>query len=371
MTYKAVIVGMGGHAMSWKQNIDKHEEIELVACVDNDTEKLANDWKRWGVDEDCVFPTIKDLLQWGEGPWDENTIAIIATPIPTHWVLALEALTAGMNVICEKNLCSSVMQGRAMVRAAMERPGLCTATGTQTRYFYKYWTLKKFITENAKRLGPLSFVNFTTLYNNGKREFRWRQMLDDPVLEDMCPHSMDYLRYLTGMDVVEVSAHSFRHPYSNFFGNSGFTATMALARPGAYEQRDEHLTCQYRADWFKKGRSGQTYELLFENGDVLMDDKEIHVNWYTDVEGNTFTTETVPLAHDVDVYEYPRNAENEYEEQLLILDQVVTGIKSKGKTQPGTNWKDSFKSFCITQAVKEAHNQRKVVWVPDYWKGLL
>ncbi|MHA1791179.1 MAG: Gfo/Idh/MocA family protein [Promethearchaeota archaeon] len=371
MVYKAIIVGMGNHAMSWKRNIDLHDEIELVACIDTNTEKLENDWKRWGVDEDSVFLTLKELVRWGDGPWDSNTIVIVATPIPTHWVISIEALKLGMNVICEKNLCSSIQQGRTMVKEAMAHPELCTATGTQTRYFYKYWTLKKFITEKADELGPLSFVNFTTLYNSGTREFRWRQMLDDPVLEDMCPHSMDYLRYLTGMDVVEVSAHSFRHGYSNFFGNSGFVATMALAEPGHYEDRDNYLIAQYRADWFKKGKAGQTYELLFENADILMDDKDITVNWYLDKEGRKYKTEKVPLALDVDSYNYPQNRENEYEEQLLILDQMVTGIKSKGKIQPGTNWLDSFKSFSITQAVKEANIHRKVVWLPDYWKNLL
>ncbi|MFX0100481.1 MAG: Gfo/Idh/MocA family protein [Candidatus Hodarchaeota archaeon] len=371
MVYKAVIVGMGGHAMSWKRNIDKHDEIELVACVDTDTEKLERDWKKWGVDDDCVYPTLKEMALWSDESWDENTIAIIATPIPTHWVLSIQAMQMGMNVICEKNLCSSIQQGRAMVKEALANPHLCTATGTQTRYFYKYWTLKKFVTENAERLGPLSFFNFTTLYNNGTREFRWRHMLDDPVLEDMCPHSMDYLRYLTGMDVIEVNAHSFRHGYSNFCGNSGFTATMALAKPGQYEDRDNYLIGQYRADWFKKGKGGQTYELLFENADVLMNEEGIFVNWYTDIEGREYKTEKVPLAHDVDIYEYPQNIEYKYEEQLLILDQMVTGMKSKGKIQPGTNWRDSFKSFCITQAVKEANTHRKVVRVPDYWKDLL
>lgn len=371
MTYKAVIVGIGGHAMSWKHSIEKHGDIEIVACVDTDTEKLERDWNRWGVDEDCMFPTLQDLERFGEGPWDENTIAIIASPIPTHWVLAIEALRMGMHVICEKNLCSSILQGRAMVREALARPGQVTATGTQTRYFYKYWTLKKYVTENAARLGPLSFVNFTTLYNNGGRQLGWRQMLDDPVLEDMCPHSMDYLRYLTGMDVVEVTARTFRHPYSTFFGNSGFIATMALARPGEHEQRDMHVPASYRADWFKKGKHGQTYELLFEHADVLMDDAGITVNWYADGEGNKWEPERVPLAMDVDAYEYPRNVENEYEEQVLILDQVIAGIESKGAYQPGTCWANAFKSFCITQAVREASIHRKAVWLPGYWDGLL
>ena len=79
-----------------------HPDWELAAVVDTDTEKLEHAAPEWGVDEDECYTSLEEAVQFSHQHYD---LAIIATPIYTHHVLALEALDLGLNIIVEKNLC--------------------------------------------------------------------------------------------------------------------------------------------------------------------------------------------------------------------------------------------------------------------------
>ena len=57
--------------------------------------------------------------------------------------------------------------------------------------------------------------------------------------------------------------------------------------------------------------------------------------------------------------------------QAMILEQMSRGIDSGGEIQPGTNYKEAFKSFAVSVACKESSFTGKAIWVPDYWKNLL
>jgi predicted dehydrogenase len=315
----------------------------------------------WGVDEDSSFTSIEEAVQFGEGPYD---LAIICTPIYTHHVLALEAMELGLNVMIEKNLASTIDQGRMLVKAATAHPELCTAVGNQTRYFPKNWTMKKYYLENKQKFGDITSLYVTYLANWGKTRHGWRRWLADLFLEDMAPHQFDYIRYLTGMDVVQVQGINFRPKFSNFKGSSSTLAIMALAKPENYHNPDEWIYVDYRGDWQKKGETYEKYEMLCEKGDIQLLNKDVSAHIYTDEEGLKWTTENVPLADDVE------NNENKYSDLMLILEQFSKGIDSKGQLQPGTNIKDSIKSFSISMGIRESFQTKQAVFLPKYWENL-
>jgi predicted dehydrogenase len=362
---RAIIVGIGGHAHSWRKVLELHPDWELAAIVDTDTEKLESAPKIWGVDEDEAFTSVEEAFQYGEGPYD---LAILVTPIYTHHVLALEAMELGLNVICEKNLCSTIEQARMLVKATDAHPELCTATGTQTRYFPKNWAVRKYFLEHEEQLGKMTSVNFECLYNWGKSRFGWRRWLADIYMEDMAPHHFDYLRFLTGMDVVEVKGVNFKPSFSKFKGSSTTFAIFALATPENYTNKDNWIYATYRGDWQKKGNNYSKFELNCEGGDVILLEekktKSVTATIYDDDEGFKFHTEDVPLTPDV-LYN-----EDEFTDQILILDQMKKGIDSKGKDQPQTNFKDAIKSFAISRGIVESSKTGNAVYLPDYWKNL-
>jgi predicted dehydrogenase len=358
---RAIIVGIGSHAHSWKKALESHPKWELAAVVDTDTEKLEHAPEVWGVSEDEAFTSVEEAIQFGTGPYH---LAIIVSPIYTHHVLSLEALEAGLNVICEKNLASTLDQGRMMVKAAKNHPELCTGTGNQTRFFPKNWTVKKYLKEHQKQFGLITSVEYSALYNWGKTRHGWRRWLPDLFLEDMAVHHLDYIRYVTDMDIVQVEGVNFAPKFSNFKGSSTTYAVLALASPENYHKKDNWIYALYRGDWQKKGEVYQEFEINCVGGDIKLRDDSITAHIYTDEEGFKYNTLNVPISNDV---EY--NAKN-YADQVFMLDEMVAGIDSKGLKQPSTCWADSFKSFAVTQGLKRSFEQEKAIFLPDFWVDL-
>jgi predicted dehydrogenase len=112
-------------------------------CVDTETELLGNVERLTGglLKEDQAFMKIDELETYGVKP----DVAVVATPIYTHHVIFKDLLDIGINVICEKNLASTIYQGRQMLQAALDHPELTTAVGTQRRYSVPHWTAKKYL----------------------------------------------------------------------------------------------------------------------------------------------------------------------------------------------------------------------------------
>ncbi|MHA1721264.1 MAG: Gfo/Idh/MocA family protein [Promethearchaeota archaeon] len=363
---RAIIVGIGGHAHVWKKALNQHPDWVLAAIVDTDTDKLEHAPQSWGVDRNEAFTNVEEAIQFGKGPYD---LAIIVTPTYTHHVLAMECLEVDLNVISEKNLASSINQGRQMVKAANEHPHLCTAAGTQTRYFPQNWSLKKYYLENKKTLGKVTSLNFSFLYNWGKTRQGWRRWLKDLFLEDMAPHHFDLMRYLTDMDIVQVQgAVNFKPSFSYFKGSSTTFAIFALSTPENYDNPDNWIYATYRGDWQKKGKLQHKVEINYEGGELNLIEKNkekmITVSIFDDPEGFQYHDEPVPISKDV---EYNTN---NYSSELFLLNEMSIGIDSKGKIQPKTNYRDAFKSFAVSQGIVESFETGKSVFLPKYWKNL-
>jgi len=224
--------------------------------------------------------------------------------------------------------------------------------------------LKKYILEHKAQLGQICSLNFTALYNWGKTRHGWRRWLPDLFLEDMAPHHLDFMRYVSDMDVVQVQGVNFKQPFTNFRGSSTTFAIMALATPENYHNKDKWIYANYRGDWVKKGPIYEKYEINCAGGDVELYNKEVTATLFDDEEGFKWHQEKVPLSTDV---EYNKN---NYVDQQLILDEMYKGIDSKGKIQPKSNFRESIKSFSIGVGIKESFATGQAVFLPKYWENL-
>jgi predicted dehydrogenase len=363
---RALIIGIGSRAHIWKNALDNHPDWELAAIVDTDTDKLGHAPQMWGIKETEAFTSMEEALEFGEGPYN---MAIIETPTFSHHVLAMEALENGLNVICDKNMASTIEQARDMVKTAQKYPHLCTAIGTQSRYFPQNWSLKKYYLEHQEQLGPITSLNLTYLYNWGKTRQGWRRWLRDLFLEDMAPHHLDLIRYLTDMDVVEVKGGvNFRPSFSYFKGSSTTFSIFALSTPENYHNPDNWVYVTYRGDWQKKGRLYHQIDFNCEGGELNLHEenkeKTITATLFTDSEGYKFNTEPIKISSDI---EY--NSSN-YASELYLLEEMSRGIDSNGKIQPKTNFKDAIKTFSITRGIVDSFKLGKAIFLPDYWKNL-
>ncbi len=363
---RAIIVGIGGHAHIWKKALDQHPEWILGAIVDTDTDKLEHAPQMWGIKETEAFTSMEEAIEYGEGPYD---MVIIETPTFSHHVLAMEALELGLNVICEKNMACTIEQARDMVKTAQKHPHLATCLGTQTRYFPHNWSLKKHYLNNKEEFGRITSINMSYLYNWGKTRQGWRRWLRDLFLEDMAPHHLDLMRYLTDMDIVEVKgAANFRPSFSYFKGSSTTFSIFALATPKNYYNPDEWIYATYRGDWQKKGRLYHQIDFNCEGGELNLHEenrkKVLTSTKFEDPEGFKYHAESVEITKDIE-----HNSKN-YASELYILEEMSLAIDSKGKNQPQTNFCDSIKSFAVSRAIVDSYKMRSAQFVPDYWKNL-
>ncbi|MHA1681325.1 MAG: Gfo/Idh/MocA family protein [Promethearchaeota archaeon] len=366
-----VLIGMGGIAGSWLRAIRSHPTWDIIGIVDTDTEKLENTGKIVKeLDEDDGYISIEDCVMFGEKP----DLAIVCTPIPTHSGLVKEVLELDINVISEKNMASNIVQAKQMLQAAKDKPHLCTAVGTQYRYNQHNWTARRFFESGAylESIGKLGMMLWHDFGFRGERRWSWRRFLEEVYLEDMAVHWFDTMRYVTGMDIVQVKADTFMPQYSDWHGSSTVFANLALAKPEDYHDRHKWVWCQFAGDWQRGPISNESttrQEFYGKKGFARLTSFGMELNIYKswDRATNDFE-EDAYLAIDAGTME---NMNVPYTGQAMILEMMSRGIDSGGEEQPGTNFKEAFKSFAVSVACKQSSFNGESVWVPDYWKHML
>ena len=176
---KIMVSGLGGQGSGWARTIKQHPDWELTGVIDVNTELLENlsTLTQGEIDEDLGYMSLEDVIAFGEKP----DAVVIATPIYAHHSLAREALDLGVNVICEKNMASSLQFGKQMVQKALDNPELCTAMGTQYRYNTNVWTAHKFMRSEEKEqlIGKLGMIKFEDYGYRGETRWGWRRFLED------------------------------------------------------------------------------------------------------------------------------------------------------------------------------------------------
>jgi len=121
---------------------------------------------------------------------------VVATPISTHYPLALAALSAGKHTFVEKPLTTSSRQAVALARLAAEQ-GLVLMPGHTFLYSPPVRAVKRLIEEGA--LGEICFVS-TSRVNLGIHQ------ADVSVAWDLGPHDFSILRYWLGENPTWVTA---------------------------------------------------------------------------------------------------------------------------------------------------------------------
>lgn len=186
----------------------------------------------------ALFPDPKVALEeaanWpypikGYGSYDEMIAAqaslpadqkldyiLIVTPNHVHFDPAMKAIKAGIPVFCEKPLCLNLTEANELVAAVKKaKIPFCVA-----HTYVGHWTsrLSRYIAQSGL-LGEVRWVDSyyiqgwlaTKIEATGQMQAAWRT---NPKLAggsgcggDIGTHALMQLRYVTGLDVTEVSAH--------------------------------------------------------------------------------------------------------------------------------------------------------------------
>jgi len=202
-------VRIGFIGTSWWMNMahlpifQADSRVELVAICGRNRDRAQEMATKYGIPN--VFTDYRDMIE------NANLDAIvIGTPDDEHFVMTMDALDAGLHVLCEKPLAMNAGDAEAMYQKA-EAQGVVHMTFYTYRWLPHYRYLHELIKQGA--IGRVYHCQFRFLMGFGRHgDYRWRfdRKRANGIVGDSGSHMFDLARHLVG-DISHVSAHLETH----------------------------------------------------------------------------------------------------------------------------------------------------------------
>lgn len=253
--------GVGGFGAGWlKDHVLKSGDFELVALVDVSPEALRAAGEVTGIPSERRYSSLEDALDCVEAD-----AVLSVTPPPVHIRHARLAFSRGLHMITEKPIADTIENAREMVHLARETDRQLVVS-QQYRYAPFVQKLKELM-----RNGEAGSFGYGQLDYYIPMDFTgtFRETMEFPLLVDMAIHHIDLIRYVTGRDIVKVSAHSFRPAWSWFRHDSALKMLLEL---------EGGLPFSYTGDWSALGRmtTGHgNWRLQCSEGSLHLDGKRV------------------------------------------------------------------------------------------------
>jgi len=209
------VIGCGYWGPNLIRNFYEHSQTELLGVCDLDDERLGF--------IDNRYPTVQTSKDYRDLLDNKDIDAVcIATPVGTHFELAMECARAGKHLLVEKPLASNVKDARELV-AECKRQGVVLMVDHTFIYTAAVREIKKLI--DTGELGDV-------LYYDSERINLGLVQADVNVLWDLAVHDLSIIQYLLPDQPQAVSATGMRHipgrqetiAYLTLHYSSGFIA---------------------------------------------------------------------------------------------------------------------------------------------------
>lgn len=181
------------HLLAWQRN----PAVQVVGICDPDPAHARTRADEFGIAD--VFSDYGTMLR------QLRPDAVdVASPVETHAALVHEAAAEGIDVLCQKPLCSTLGEAEELVRGLAPGPRLMVHENWRFRPWYR--TVSDWL--RTQRLGTLRQVRMSTLGSglladeHGARAVLVRQpymgRIDRLMVGEVLIHHLDVLRWLLG-----------------------------------------------------------------------------------------------------------------------------------------------------------------------------
>ncbi|MEX2219070.1 MAG: Gfo/Idh/MocA family oxidoreductase [Phycisphaerales bacterium] len=193
-------------------------QIELVAgALSRDPQRAVASGRELGLAESRAYPSWQAMLE-GEAklpPAERIDFVSIVTPNDTHFEIAVAFTAAGLHVVCDKPLCHSSEQARALIQA-VEKAGTVFAVTYNYSGYPMVRQARAMVREG--QLGPIRKVIVeyhqswlaSALEQTGQKQAAWRT---DPArsglggaIGDIGSHAEHLSSYITGLELEAICA---------------------------------------------------------------------------------------------------------------------------------------------------------------------
>jgi predicted dehydrogenase len=244
-------VGVIGLGPIGNRHADIYQRLagsELAAVCDIDRERADAASVRFGVPGYYSVAEMLDGVQL-------NMVSVATGGeeyASDHYEPTMQALEAGLHVLCEKPISNEIAPAEEMVALARER-GLCFGIDLNHRFTPAARLAKKWVDEG--RIGHQLFMNMSMWIENPRESSLWFQ------IKALHPHTVDIMRYFSG-DIEAVQCFAVKAPGRVIYSTAQFNMRFASGCLG-------HLTGSYD---IARGHPMERCELAGTNGRFVLED---------------------------------------------------------------------------------------------------
>lgn len=195
MAMQVGVIGCGYWGPNLIRNIAAHPEMKVQAIADLRRERLNLIARQYPTITRCSA----DAGEVIRAP--EIDAVVIATPVSSHFALAMDALEAGKHVFLEKPFTATVEQAERLIETA-ERKNLRLFVDHTFLYTRAVQTIKRLV--DGGELGELYYFDSVRV-NLGLFQH------DVNVIWDLAAHDVSIMDYLLGRDPRAISATGVAH----------------------------------------------------------------------------------------------------------------------------------------------------------------
>lgn len=328
---RLIQAGVGGMGRTWWNGpVRDSTDFELVAVVDIEEEPLDQAGDALRIPSERRFKSLEFAL--GRVVADA---VLTVTPPSIHVEHAKLSFSHGLHLLAEKPIAPDLTAAKQMVEWARraERQLLVAQN-------YRYSSV-------MRRLRSLFDTQPLGSFSHGHIDFyvptdftgTFRQAMRFPLLVDMAIHHLDLIRFVTGQNIAQVMAQSFRPRWSSFEHEPGLKILMQL---------EDGRGFSYSGDWTAKGRAttwNGNWRLQCEEGSIHVDEDRITLA-RCEMWGRNVTHEPVEippldlagqaalLKQFADAIRQNRPGETSGEDNLWSLAAVMAGVQSAVEKRP-------------------------------------
>ena len=234
MEHRVLLLGLGFWGNFWIQLIQETDR-SILAGVAGSPEEVEKACSTYNIEKKNAYTDYKQAIEECEAD-----IAVIVIPARLHADAAMRAMKKGMNIIMEKPLSMNLDEAGMLVEEKKNHPELKFMSSQNYRWRPHNQAIKKAVADGM--IGDLE----TILVEFRKQEDLqgYRAGLERPLLQDVCIHHFDLLRFFTGSDCDEIFCRSYRPSWSAFDGEPNTEAVMTMKNG---------VKVEYNGSWAARG----------------------------------------------------------------------------------------------------------------------
>ena len=257
------------HGESYIQNLINNPYADLLGVADDDKVRGQEIAGKYGA---RMFSSYEELVEAGPDG------VIICSENNRHRPMVELAASAGLNILCEKPIATTVHDGSAIVKTC-EQAGVLLMTAFPMRFSTPLIEVKKRL--DGGDFGNIFCFNCTNQGEMPKRHREWfvdKDLAGGGAVMDHTVHLVDIMRWYLGREVQEVYAQT----------NHIFHANEVDVETGGLEiiTFDDGIFASIDSSWSRPSYwpswGGLTLEMITERGAVLVDAFRQNITVYSD-----------------------------------------------------------------------------------------